>query len=253
LEITTEDDCLLWGLRVLIPEKFRKRILHDLDESHVGIVRMKAIARSHVWWPKLESDIEDIVRQCSSCATVAVNPAKAPLHAWDWPSRPWERLHIDLAGPFVGHMFLVYVDAHTKYSWVFEMKKTTSSDIIDLFLTFFSEFSLPSQIVSDYGNSFTSAECALFCKTYGIQHIRSAPFHPSTNGEAEKFVQTFKHAIKSMNDDSRSEGSLYLKLQTFLMRCRATPHSLTRRPPAELFWTQYKNTTRFVTSIYKRS
>ena len=38
-------------------------------------------------------------------------PPKAPLHPWSWPERPWERVHADYAGPFLGHMFLLLVDA----------------------------------------------------------------------------------------------------------------------------------------------
>ena len=63
-EITTEDGCLLWGIRVIIPKQFRARILEELHTGHPGIVRMKSLARFHVWWPGLDKDIADNVHGC---------------------------------------------------------------------------------------------------------------------------------------------------------------------------------------------
>ena len=67
--------------------------------------RMKSIARSYLWWPKLDRDIEDLVRSCTSCQAVKKAPSTAPLHPWIWPSKPWQRIHIDFAGPFMGDIF----------------------------------------------------------------------------------------------------------------------------------------------------
>ena len=57
-------------------------ILHD---SHPGIVRMKGIARSHVWWPKMDQALEERVKNCSTCQEHRKMPASAPLHPWEWP------------------------------------------------------------------------------------------------------------------------------------------------------------------------
>ena len=56
-ELTIEDGCLLWVIRVIIPGSLRERVLQELHEGHPGIVRMKSLARLHVWWPKLDQSI----------------------------------------------------------------------------------------------------------------------------------------------------------------------------------------------------
>ena len=94
-EMTVEADCLLWGTRVVIPGTCRDRVLKSLHESHPGIVRMKSQARSYVWWPGLDKDIEKIAKSCDPCSQVKDDPAPVTLHPWVWPSKPWKRLHID--------------------------------------------------------------------------------------------------------------------------------------------------------------
>ena len=69
-ELTTEAGCLLWGMRVVIPELCRKDVLKELHASHPGMVKMKSLARVYVWWPKIDNDIEQMVRECDSCQSV---------------------------------------------------------------------------------------------------------------------------------------------------------------------------------------
>ena len=104
-ELSVEGDCLLRGTRVIIPLKLRQKVLEELHQGHFGIVKMKALARSYVWWPGLDEDIAGVVKGCTECQSVRHLPAKAPLHPWVWPTSPWERVHVDFLGPFLGRMF----------------------------------------------------------------------------------------------------------------------------------------------------
>lgn len=67
-------------------------------------------------------------------------------------------------------------------------------------------------------------------KANGIHHITSAPYHPATNGLAERFVQTMKQALKSVRGHSLVQKSL----DTFLLSYRNTPHATTKVSPAFL-------------------
>ena len=184
-ELGTENGCLMWGIRVLIPAKLQAKVLKSLHENHPGITRMKAIARSYFWWSGLDKAIEDLAKSCSVCQSLQATPAAAPLHPWVWPDAPWKRIHVDFAGPFQGKMFFILVDAHSKWPEVITMPSTTSQATIEALQSVFSRFGLPDQLASDNGPQFTSVEFALFLKQNGIKHIRSAPYHPSSNGLAE--------------------------------------------------------------------
>ena len=104
-EIGFQSGCLMWGVRVIIPEKLQSKLLQSLHESHPGITRMKALARSYFWWSGLDKAIEDLAKSCESCQAIKPNPPTAPLHPWVWPDTPWKRIHVDFAGPFQGKMF----------------------------------------------------------------------------------------------------------------------------------------------------
>ena len=187
-ELTIHHDCLLWDIRVVIPSSLRPKILEELHTGHNGVVKMKSLARSHVWWPGIDHDIETLAKSCSGCQNVKHVPPSAPIHPWEWPSRPWQRIYIDFAGPFLDSMFLVIVDAYSKWPEVIAMKSTSAAKTLEVLRTVFARTGLPNIIVSDNGPQFTSEEFAHFIAANGIKHITSAPYHPSTNGLAERFV-----------------------------------------------------------------
>ena len=58
---------LLWGLRVIVSQVARTKILLELHQGHQGIVKMKALAQSHVWWPTINRDLEQTVQGCLPC------------------------------------------------------------------------------------------------------------------------------------------------------------------------------------------
>ena len=186
------------------------------------------MARSYVWWPQINEDIEHLVKKCDKCQSTQSAPPLAPLHPWLWPTRPWERIHLDFAGPVRGKMLFVVVDAHSKWPEVFPMVSTTASATIRVLRSLFASYGLPRQVVSDNGPQFASEEFRLFLGSNRVKHIKSLSYHPSTNGAAERFIRTLKRALKGGDD-------LHMDLTTFLMSYRISPHATTSTPPCELF------------------
>jgi len=79
----------------------------------------------------MNEDIEDVAKRCPSCQQISSSPPRAPLHSWEWPSQPWSRLHLDFAGPFMGHMYLIIVNAHSKWLDVQIMQFITAEKTIE--------------------------------------------------------------------------------------------------------------------------
>ena len=169
-EISIQSNCLLWGIRVIIPTKYQDQVLNEIHSGHLGMAKMKAVARGYVYWPNIDQNIEQKVKGCRGCTSVSKMPTPAPLHPWEWPSRPWKRLHIDFAGPFLDQMFMILVDAHSKWPEVIRMSKATSSTTINALRSIFARFGMPDQIVSDNGAQFCSAEFEMEFATLESHH-----------------------------------------------------------------------------------
>ena len=142
---------------MIIPKQMQPRVMALLHESHPGMLKMKMLARGHVWWDGMNQQLEEFVRCCLKCQQEQKEPARAPLHPWEYPSDPWQRVHIDFAGPVRGHMILIIVDAHTKWIEAVPMKNATAEATVRSLRNVFATFGLPTTVVSDNGTSFTSS------------------------------------------------------------------------------------------------
>ena len=79
-----------------------------------------------MWLPNMDKEIEDVVKQCDTCQSSRFLPPVEPLHPWECPQEPWSQLHIDFAGPFMGHIFFVLIDAHSKWLEVHIMRSISA-------------------------------------------------------------------------------------------------------------------------------
>ena len=143
------------------------------------------------------------------------------------PEKPWSRLHLDHAINFLGSNWLVLTDAYSKYPCIHPTQSVSASATIDLLEQDFAHFGYPHTLVTDNASAFQSEEFQLWCQSRGIVHLTGAPYHPATNGSAERLVQTFKQALKKSSLPPRKA------LQEFLMQFRRTPNS-TGYSPSEL-------------------
>ncbi|XP_037931195.1 uncharacterized protein K02A2.6-like [Teleopsis dalmanni] len=185
--------CLTFEHRVVIPPHYRQKLIENLHTSHLGMVKMKGIARSFIYWPGIDKDIENMANECDG---------------------KWLEVKIT--------------------------KSTTAADTISLLDDVFAAFGVPLMVVSDNGTNFTSVEFNDFLTTVGVKyHKYLAPYHPATNGQAERSVKTIKNALKTMGTTSK-----YLKknLNEFLRQYKNAPQSTTGCSPAQLFLRRHLRT-----------
>lgn len=221
--------CIVYGYRVVVPPSLQAAVLQEIHSGHMGVVRMKQIARNYVWWPQIDAHIEALASGCAPCAAVRSAPPRVPPVPFVWPTEPWTRLHVDFL-QHGGKYYLVIIDSHSKWIEVFLMNGGTSASQVNARLReTFARFGLPKQLVSDGGPPFTSEEFENFLRHNGVKHILTTPYHPSSNGAAENAVKTIKRTIKKAVSENEDVGKA---LSKFLLQYRNSAHSTTEKEPA---------------------
>ncbi|XP_064475741.1 uncharacterized protein K02A2.6-like [Ornithodoros turicata] len=226
-ELGTHNGCLTRGTRVVIPNAARKRALDLVHAGHRGIVARKACARSYLWWPGIDDDIQARVEQCARCQQHRRLPPKTVMKEWTRATQPWDTIHLDFAGPLEGVMLLIVVDSYTKWLEVRIVRRATASAVVEELRGLFATFGIPRKVVSDNGTPFVALDTQDFFRRNGIRSATSAPYHPATNGQAERMVAETKTAL--MRDQ---EGTLKFRLARFLFKQHTTVHTTTGCTPA---------------------
>ena len=120
------------------------------------------MARQYCWWPGIDRDIENTVRDCDGCANAQKNPAKVAVRPWEVSDAPWKRVHVDLAGPIDGEMFMIVVDAHSKWPEVIFMPSITTDQTIEALKMVFCRFGYPE--VGQRNTVHVSKVCTVLCR-----------------------------------------------------------------------------------------
>uniref|UniRef100_A0A0X3PB73 Uncharacterized protein K02A2.6 n=1 Tax=Schistocephalus solidus TaxID=70667 RepID=A0A0X3PB73_SCHSO len=143
---------------------------------------MKQLARRYVYWPGVDNDVESFVRSSGPCGLFAKNPPKVPPVPWPEVTRPWTRVHVNFAGPFFNRMFLVVVDAWSKWLEIVDVVAANAEVTAKKTEELISRYGIPTEILTDTGTQFTSSVFRQFFQKWGIRPVTSPPFHPELNG-----------------------------------------------------------------------
>lgn len=250
---STENNCLYYGNRLVIPKKLIQGVLEILHKDHKGIVRMKALARGSVWWLGVDNDVEAYVKSCFVCASTQKGEKQKVYGEWTESKFPFERVHVDLFD-FNKVTYLVLVDTFSKFIHVDYIKEYNAYNVIEKLRILFSIFGLPKEIVSDNGPPFNSYEFKMFFRANGINVSNSPAYHPQSNGSAERAVQTSKNSFRKfvldiehnftsyMQNSQNKRRSIQMMIDNFHINYRNTPSTVTKVSPSELLF-NYKPRT----------
>ncbi|KFD49758.1 hypothetical protein M513_09353 [Trichuris suis] len=183
-----------------------------------------------MWWPGMAPAIEAMVSRCSACQPLRQMPPKVSVHPWlDEEIKQWSRLHIDFAGPFREKYLFVAIDSAGKWPGAKIVPNMSTLAATKCLREVFETHGLPRLLVSDNGPAFTSSEFRSFVKRCGIKHLYTLPYHPSSNGQAERAIQALKQSLRKLLWDSSSFSRC---LSDALFTMRTTPNRSTGRSPA---------------------
>ncbi|XP_060075780.1 uncharacterized protein K02A2.6-like [Ylistrum balloti] len=224
-DLTLSNHILFKGDRIVVPTTVRKAMLKVIHEGHFGMTSCKTRAREALYWPGISGQIEDFVSKCDICCTFRNANTWEPLKSHDIPTGPWEKVGTDLF-QFEGHSYLLIVDYHSKFVEMSILKDTRSTTVINHMKSLFARCGIPTEVISDNGPQYSGREFKQFSQEWKFKHVTSSPYHPQSNGMAERFVQTVKNMLQKAVKDGKDP---YLALLEF----RNTPGE-TGSSPAQL-------------------
>lgn len=227
-------EILLRGLGLVIPHTLRLRTIELAHEGHPGLTATKQRLRLKVWWPKLDSMVEEFVRKCRNCLLVSAPSAPEPLRVTEMPNEPWRHIAIDFLGPLpLADYLLVTVDFFSRYIEIDIMRSIEAGEVIKRLKIIFARFRVSYTIKIDNGRQLIADEFRAFCDEYNIRKIYTIPYWPQQNGEVERQNRSI---LKRLQISHAAKQNWKKDLVDYLFMYRTTPHASTGKTPAELMF-----------------
>ena len=164
--LSLHDQLLIYADRIVMPSSLRLDTLQRLHEGHLGITKCRARACEAVWWPLISQANSDMISQCQICARIRP-PRTETLLPSSFPSRPWERLGMDLF-THNGRDYLLVVDYFSRWLEVRVLENQSSAETINRLKSILATHGIPEVVVSDNCPQFSSALFAEFAKSYDL-------------------------------------------------------------------------------------
>ena len=146
------DDVLLYNDRVVIPNSQQRKILRDFHMGHREKNRTKSLMCCYVYWPNMDRDIADMIESCKGCS-LAAKSLTTMCKPWPKTDHPWQRIHVDFAGPIDNIYYLIFVDSHSKWPVVLQCKRPTTNCTIVFLHELFARFGVVDCVVTTPRNS----------------------------------------------------------------------------------------------------
>ena len=173
--LSVDDGLVVCGCRLVIPRALRRAVLEALHDGHLGKERTKARARQIVFWPGLDRDIENIIRECRRCQRELPAQQRETLIHRPAATRPFQHLDMDLA-EHAGSKYLVVVDGFSGWRFVEPLGKCAPTrKLTGALKGIFCRVGVPDAIWTDGGPQFTSSSFRLFTRKWRITHHVSSP------------------------------------------------------------------------------
>lgn len=240
-ELSVDNNLVFYNERLIVPKNLRLSFLKTLHEGHIGMSKMKQLARKLYYWPHIDNHIEEFVRKCFSCQTYQNNNIKEPLLPHEVPNLPFFKLGIDIMD-FKCKSYLVIYDYFSKWLDIKLVPSKNAKTVINTLKEIFCNFGIPNEIVSDHV-PFDSMECKQFAKEWGFKFTYTSPRYPQSNGMAERGVQIAKKMLSKCHEDKTD-------YRVALLQYRASPVSGTNFSPSELLMCRNLKTKLIVNRQY---
>ena len=178
----------------IVPQRHRSAALDGChrEAAHQGQHCSTTLMQECFWWPGMTRDLRNCIKKCGHCRKYEAAPPIAPMKPLTC-SGPGELLHVDFTSieetvplkekPVIQNV-LVLQDHFSKYIVAYVVKDQTAHTAAETLRNgYFGLFGVPAYLVSDQGKAFMGHIITHLCDLYGVQKLRTSPYHAQTNGK----------------------------------------------------------------------
>ena len=209
----------------MVPKSLHSDYLRCVHLGHTDMESTKKRARDILYWPRMNEDIERLVRACSVCNSCKPHQQREPLKMHNIPERPWSLVATDLFH-WNGTDYVIVTDSFSGWFEITKWSSTSSRTVIDKLKEVFSRFGIPDVLYSDNGPRYLSEEFQKFSREWGFNHVTSSPYYPQSNGLAERAVRSAKDLLEKCRKDGTD-------INLALLNQRNTPRDNVLGSPAQ--------------------
>ena len=203
-KLSINSNILTKGERVVIPLSCRDSIMADLHGSHTGINKAMDLARTCVYWPGMEADVTNYIKQCLMCIECSNLPVKT-LQPHGVPPRPWVKIGVDFFQDHLGKKHLIVADYFSKFPYMFTVASTHHFKTITHLRELLAAEGIPAIVMSDNAPPFNGEEFRQFAHEFDFMHTTSSPHFHQSNGFIEAMVKV-KNAYKKTDGSPNAQA-----------------------------------------------
>ena len=176
----------------VVPQRHQGTALDGCHQevAHQGQCHSTALMQECFWWPGISQDLRNHIKKCGHCRKYEAAPPVVPMKPLAC-SGPGELLHVDFTSieetiplredPVIRNV-LVLQDHFSKYVVAYVVKDQTACTAAETLRNgYFRLFGAPAYLVSDQGKAFMGHGIMHLCELYGVQRLRTSPYHAQTN------------------------------------------------------------------------
>ena len=232
-------------LQFVVPQRHRSTALDGChrEAAHQGQCCSTTLMQECFWWPGMTQDLRNYIKKCGHCRKYEAAPPVVPMKPLTC-SGPGELLHVDFTSieetvplkeePVIWNV-LVLQDHFSKYVVAYVVKDQTACTATETLRNgYFGLFGAPAHLVSDQWKAFMGHIITHLCDLYGVQKLRTLPYHAQTNGQVERMNQMIIHMIGKLEEDKKACWSKHLP--ELLLPYNATHSAVTGYSPYYLLF-----------------
>ena len=197
--LSVEEGVIIYEIWIVSPPLLHRQIIEIAhDEIHPSCEKTKAHIEKEFWWPGLERDIRTYIDRCSRCAEI--RPKKnRKIDVWPPETEPWSRVHMDHCEVSGVGLLLLLSDAFSGWSEVVHVPDKSTETVLNVLRTVFARNGVPRILVSDNAQEFKSHKLSQWLCSVGCREMHTPPYHPASNGQAERLVRSMKESLLAWN------------------------------------------------------